>query len=93
MRRAGNISQRVGRVDVAARVTYRFDLYDDGGTRDCLFIAECFGDEHAVLLARALFESSFVKMKCIKVWREDVREDVLVHEAEKPRPRRSKNIN
>jgi len=89
MRRSGNISQRVGRVDVAARVTYRFDLYDDGGTRDCLFIAECFGDEHAVLLARALFESSFVKMKCIKVWREDV----LVHEAEKTKPGRSKNVN
>lgn len=74
---------------MAARVTYHFDLFNDGGTRDCLFIAECFGDEHAVLLARALFESSFVKMKRIKVWREDV----LVHEAEKPKPGRSKNIN
>lgn len=74
---------------MTARLTYRFDLFNDGGTRDCLFIAECFGDEHAVLLARALFESSFVRMKCIKVWREDV----LVHEAEKPKPGRSKNIN
>ena len=74
---------------MAARVTYRFDLFNDGGTRDCLFIAQCFGDEHAVLLARALFESSFVKMKCIRVWREDV----LVHEAEKPKSGRSKNVN
>ena len=74
---------------MSARVTYRFDLYNDGGTRDCQFIAECFGDEHAVLLARALFESSFVRMKCIKVWREDV----LVHEAEKAKSGRSKNIN
>lgn len=74
---------------MAARVTYRFDLFNDGGARDCLFIAECFGDEHAVLLARALFESSFVRMKCIKVWREDV----LVHEAEKPKLGHSKKIN
>ena len=74
---------------MTARVTYRFDLFNDGGNRDCLFIAECFGDEHAVLLARALFESSFVRMKCIQVWREDV----LVHEAEKPKSVRSKNIN
>lgn len=93
MRHSGDISQRNGRVDVAARMTYRFDLFNDGGSRDCLFIAQCFGDEHAVLLARALFESSFVRMQCIKVWREDGREDVLVHEAEKPKPARSKNIN
>jgi hypothetical protein len=57
--------------------------------RDCLFIAECFGDEHAVLLARALFESTFVRMKSIRVWREDV----LVHEAEKPKVARSRQIN
>jgi hypothetical protein len=75
---------------MAARVTYRFDLLNDGGTRSCLFIAECFGDEHAVLLARALFESSFVRMKSIRVWREDVGEDVLVHEAEKPKAGRRK---
>lgn len=74
---------------MTARLTYRFDLFNDGGTRDCLFIAECFGDEHAVLLARALFESSFVRMKCIKVWREDV----LVHEAEKPKTGHSKHVN
>ena len=74
---------------MSARVTYRFDLLDDSGTRNCLFIAECFGDEHAVLLARALFESSFVRMKRIKVWREDV----LVHEAEKLKPGRSRKIN
>lgn len=60
-------------------LTYRFDLFDDRGTRNCLFIAQCFGDEHAVLLARALFDSTFVRMKSIKVWREDV----LVHEAKK----------
>ena len=89
MRRPGSILQNTGTADVAARMTYRFDLFNDGGTRDCLFIAECFGDEHAVLLARALFESSFVRMKCIKVWRDDV----LVHEAEKPKSRRSKKIN
>ena len=64
---------------MSTRVTYRFDLLNDSGARNCLFIAECFGDEHAVLLARALFESSFVRMKSIKVWRDDV----LVHEAEK----------
>jgi hypothetical protein len=74
---------------MSARVTYRFDLLNDGGTRNCLFIAECFGDEHAVLLARALFESSFVRMKRIKVWREDV----LVHEAEKPKAGRSRKVN
>ena len=62
-----------------AGVTYQFDLLNDSGTRNCLFIAQCFGDEHAVLLARALFESTFVRMKCIKVWRDDV----LVHEANK----------
>jgi hypothetical protein len=72
-----------------ARVTYRFDLLDDRDTRNCLFIAECFGDEHAVLLARALFESSFVQTKRIKVWREDM----LVHEAEKSKPGRSRKIN
>jgi hypothetical protein len=62
-----------------AGMTYRFDLLNDSGTRNCLFIAQCFGDEHAVLLARALFESAFVRMKCIRVWRDDV----LVHEANK----------
>jgi len=89
MRHSGDIPHNDGTTDVAARVTYRFDLFNDGGARDCLFIAECFGDEHAVLLARALFESSFVKMKCIKVWREDV----LVHEAEKPKSGHGKKIN
>jgi len=63
-----------------ATVTYRFDLYNDGGTRNCLFIAECFGDEHATLLARALFDSTFVGTNCIEVWRDDV----LIHEAHKP---------
>jgi hypothetical protein len=72
-----------------ARLTYRFDLLDESDTRNCLFIAECRGDEHAVLLARALFESSFVRMKRIKVWREDV----LVHEAEKSKPGRNRKIN
>jgi hypothetical protein len=62
-------------------MTYRFDLFDDTGSRNCLFIAQCFGDEHAVLLARALFESAFVRMKTIKVWRDDI----LVHEANKSR--------
>lgn len=65
-------------------VTYRFDLFDDSGSRNCLFIAQCFGDDHAVLLARALFESTFVRMKLIRVWRDDV----LVHEANKSRKRR-----
>ena len=65
-------------------VTYRFDLLDDGGSRNCLFIAQCFGDEHAVLLARALFDSAFVRLKVIRVWRDDV----LVHEANKPKKRR-----
>jgi hypothetical protein len=60
-------------------LTYRFDLLDDDEARNCLFIAQCFGDEHAVLLARALFESTFVRMKRIMVWRDDV----LVHEADK----------
>jgi hypothetical protein len=72
----------LGRQDKALMsptVTYRFDLFDDTGSRNCLFIAQCFGDEHAVLLARALFDSAFVRMKSIKVWREDV----LVHEAKK----------
>jgi hypothetical protein len=78
-----------GALVVTARVTYRFDLLNDGDARNCLFIAECFGDEHAVLLARALFESSFVRMKRIRVWREDV----LVHEAEKPRHGHSRKIN
>jgi hypothetical protein len=59
---------------------YRFDLLDDRGTRNCLFIAQCFGDEHAVLLARALVDSTTVRMKSVEVWREDV----LVHEAFKP---------
>ncbi|HEX3430226.1 MAG TPA: hypothetical protein VHT03_05010 [Rhizomicrobium sp.] len=71
---------------MGGRITYRFDLLNDEGSRNCLFIAECFGDEHAVLLARALFESPFVRMKCIKVWREDT----LVHEAEKPKFRNRK---
>jgi hypothetical protein len=65
---------------MSPELTYRFDLLDDDDARNCLFIAQCFGDEHAVLLARALFDSTFVRMKCIKVWREDV----LVHEANKP---------
>jgi hypothetical protein len=60
-------------------LTYRFDLLDDRGTRNCLFIAQCFGDEHAVLLAHALFDSTFVRLKAIEVWRDDV----LVHEADK----------
>lgn len=64
---------------MSASMTYQFDLLSDGGKRNCLFIAQCFGDEHAVLLARALFESAFVRMKSIKVWRGDV----LVHEASK----------
>ncbi|HEY3638434.1 MAG TPA: hypothetical protein VGK90_09815 [Rhizomicrobium sp.] len=59
--------------------TYRFDLFGDGASRSCLFIAQCFGDEHAVLLARALLDSTFVRMEIIQVWRDDV----LVHEAEK----------
>ena len=62
-----------------AGTPYRFDLLDDQGTRNCLFIAQCFGDEHAVLLARALVESTSVRMKIVEVWREDV----LVHEASK----------
>jgi hypothetical protein len=64
-------------------LTYRFDLFDDRGARNCLFIAQCFGDEHAVLFVRALFESTFVRMKRIKVWRDDV----LVHEADKSKAR------
>jgi hypothetical protein len=74
---------------MSTRVTYRFDLLDDSDARNCLFIAECFGDEHAVLLARALFESSFVRMKRIKVWREDV----LVHEAEKSQLGLNRQLN
>ena len=35
-----------------------------------------------MLLARALFDSTFVRMTKIMVWRE---KDVLVHEAEKAR--------
>ena len=62
-------------------LTYRFDLLDEDEARNCLFFAQCFGDEHAVLLARALFDSTFVRMKRIMVWREDV----LVHQAEKTR--------
>ncbi len=63
-----------------AGTPYRFNLLDDRGARNCLFIAQCFGDEHAVLLARALVESASVRMKAVEVWREDV----LVHEARKP---------
>lgn len=59
--------------------TYRFDLYDESEARNCLFIAQCFGDEHAMLLARALLESTFVRMKRIMVWREEE----LIHEADK----------
>jgi hypothetical protein len=58
---------------------YQFDLLNERGDRNCLFIAQCFGDEHAIILARALFESTFVRMKRILVWRDDV----LVHEAAK----------
>lgn len=58
---------------------YQFDLLDERGDRNCLFIAQCFGDEHAIILARALFASAFVRMKRILVWREDV----LIHEAAK----------
>ncbi len=64
---------------MSSSLTYIFDLFDDRGARNCLFIAQCFGDEHAVLLARALFDSTFVRMKSIEVWRDDV----LVHEADK----------
>ena len=64
-----------------ASAPYRFDMLNEGGNRNCLFIAQCFGDEHAVILARALLESRFVRMKSIKVWRD--RDDVLVHEAAK----------
>jgi hypothetical protein len=60
-------------------LTYRFDLFDDAGARNCLFIAQCFGDEHAMLLARAMLDSTFVRMTRINVWRDDV----LVHEADK----------
>jgi len=60
---------------------YRFDLLNEGGNRNCLFIAQCFGDEHAIILARALLESAFVRMKTIRVWRD--RDDVLIHEAAK----------
>lgn len=69
---------------MSAGTTYQFDLLNDSGNRDCLFIAQCFGDEHAVLLARALFESTFVRMKRIMVWRDDV----LVHEASKSKKSR-----
>ena len=72
---------------MSASMTYQFDLFNDTGTRSCLFIAQCFGDEHAVLLARALFESTFVRMKSIRVWRDDV----LVHEASKPKKRARPN--
>ncbi|MGD0191331.1 MAG: hypothetical protein ABSD74_11375 [Rhizomicrobium sp.] len=58
---------------------YQFDLLNETGDRDCLFIAQCRGDEHAIVLARALMESTFVKMKRIAVWRDDT----LVHEAAK----------
>jgi hypothetical protein len=66
---------------MTAGATYQFDLLDDSNERTCLFISQCFGDEHAVLLARALSESAFVRMNRIRVWRGDV----LVHEASKPR--------
>lgn len=62
-----------------SRLPYQFDMLDEGGGRNCMFIAQCFGDEHAIILARALFESAFVRMKRILVWRDDV----LVHEAAK----------
>ncbi len=58
---------------------YQFDMLNEGGDRNCMFIAQCFGDDHAIILARALFESAFVRMKRILVWRDDV----LVHEAGK----------
>jgi hypothetical protein len=58
---------------------YQFDLLNERGDRNCLFITQCFGDEHAIILARALFKSTFVKMKRIVVWRDDI----LVHEAAK----------
>jgi|HubBroStandDraft_6_1064221.scaffolds.fasta_scaffold746996_2 hypothetical protein len=58
---------------------YRFDLLNERGDRKCLFIAQCVGDEHAIVLARALLESTFVRMKRIVVWRDDM----LVHEAAK----------
>jgi hypothetical protein len=69
---------------MSASTTYQFDLLNDRGGRNCLFIAQCFGDEHAVLLARALFESAFVRIKSIMVWRDDV----LVHEASKSKKTR-----
>jgi hypothetical protein len=58
---------------------YQFDLLNETGDRKCLFITQCFGDEHAIIVARALFGSTFVRMKRILVWRDDV----LVHEAAK----------
>lgn len=60
---------------------YRFNLLGDRGARNCLFIAQCFGNEHAVLLARTLFDSTFVRVKAIEVWRDDV----LVHQASRSR--------
>ena len=66
---------------MSASTPYRFDMLNEGGDRNCLFIAQCFGDEHAIILARALLDSAFVRMKRIKVWRD--RDDVLVHEAAK----------
>ncbi|HEY1614034.1 MAG TPA: hypothetical protein VGF97_10125 [Rhizomicrobium sp.] len=69
-----------------AGTPYRFALLDGRGARNCLFIAQCYGDEHAVLLARALVESASVRMEAVEVWRDDV----LVHEAAKePRDRLS----
>lgn len=62
-----------------AGLPYQFDMLDEEGDRNCLFIAQCFGDEHAIILARALFERAFVRMKRILVWRDDV----LIHEAAK----------
>jgi len=58
---------------------YQFDMLNERGDRNCMFIAQCFGDEHAIILARALFESTYVRMKRIMVWRDDV----LIHEAAK----------
>jgi hypothetical protein len=66
---------------MSPNLTYRFDLFDDRDAWNCVFISQCSGDDHAVLLARALLQSTFVRMKKIEVWRDDV----LVHEADKLR--------
>jgi hypothetical protein len=60
-------------------LSYQFDMMNERGDRDCMFIAQCYGDEHAIVLARALFDSAFVRVKRIVVWRGDV----VVHEAAK----------